>query len=37
MNVVDSSSWLAYFADEPNAKHFIDSLQDTASRETFLA
>lgn len=22
MNVVDSSAWLAYFADEPNAQHF---------------
>jgi len=31
MNIVDSSGWLAYFADEPNAKHFITPLQDTAS------
>lgn len=31
MNVVDSSGWLAYFADEPNAKHFITPLKDTAS------
>ena len=31
MNVVDSSGWLAYFADEPNAKHFITPLHDTAS------
>jgi predicted nucleic acid-binding protein len=23
MNIVDSSGWLAYFADEPNAKHFL--------------
>jgi toxin FitB len=23
MNIVDSSGWLAYFADETNAKHFI--------------
>ena len=23
MNIVDSSGWLAYFADEGNAKHFI--------------
>ena len=22
MNVIDSSAWLAYFAEEPNAKHF---------------
>ena len=31
MNFVDSSGWLAYFADEPNAKHFINPLKDTAS------
>ncbi len=31
MNIVDSSGWLAYFADEPNAKHFISPLHDTAS------
>jgi len=31
MNIVDSSGWLAYFADEPNAKHFIAPLKDTAS------
>jgi predicted nucleic acid-binding protein len=31
MNIVDSSGWLAYFADEPNAKHFIIPLKDTAS------
>ena len=31
MNIVDSSGWLAYFADEPNAKHFITPLHDTAS------
>jgi len=31
MNIVDSSGWLAYFADEPNAKHFVASLTDTAS------
>lgn len=23
MNIVDSSGWLAYFADEPNARHFL--------------
>ena len=28
MNVVDSSGWLAYFADEPNAKHFLAPLTD---------
>jgi len=31
MNIVDSSGWLAYFADEPNSKHFIIPLNDTAS------
>jgi predicted nucleic acid-binding protein len=31
MNIVDSSGWLAYFADEPNAKHFLPPLKDTAS------
>lgn len=31
MNIVDSSGWLAYFADEPNAKHFLPPLSDTAS------
>ena len=31
MNIVDSSGWLAFFADEPNAKHFLLPLQDTAS------
>jgi toxin FitB len=31
MNIVDSSGWLAYFADEPNAEHFLTPLSDTAS------
>ena len=31
MNLVDSSGWLAYFADEPNAKHFLTPLSDSAS------
>jgi toxin FitB len=31
MNIVDSSGWLAYFADEPNAKHFLVPLTDTAA------
>lgn len=31
MNIVDSSGWLAYFADEPNGKHFLTPLNDTAS------
>jgi predicted nucleic acid-binding protein len=31
MNIVDSSGWLAYFADEPNAEHFLVPLKDTDS------
>ena len=31
MNIVDSSGWLAYFADEPNANYFLTPLNDTAS------
>ncbi|MBW1785515.1 MAG: type II toxin-antitoxin system VapC family toxin [Deltaproteobacteria bacterium] len=31
MNIVDSSGWLAYFADEPNAGRFQAPLKDTAS------
>jgi predicted nucleic acid-binding protein len=31
MNIVDSSGWLAHFADEPNAKHFLAPLSDPAS------
>ena len=29
MKVVDSSAWLAWFADEPNAKHFKKAITDT--------
>jgi len=29
MNIVDSSGWLAYFADELNAKRFLTPLKDT--------
>jgi predicted nucleic acid-binding protein len=29
MNIVDSSGWLAYFADEPNAKYFLPPLSDS--------
>lgn len=29
MNVVDSSAWLAYFADEPTADFFSDAIEDT--------
>lgn len=28
MNIVDSSGWLAYFADEPDAEHFLTPLHD---------
>ena len=31
MNLVDSSGWLAYFADEPNAKHFLGPLSDPST------
>jgi len=31
MNVVDSSGWLAYFADEPHAKHFHKPLNDPSN------
>jgi len=31
MNILDSSGWLAYFADEPNAKHFLIPLEDPAN------
>jgi predicted nucleic acid-binding protein len=29
MNVVDSSAWLAYFADEKNAGFFAEAIEDT--------
>ena len=31
MNVVDSSGWLEYFADGPNAGFFAEPLQDVAA------
>lgn len=31
MNIVDSSGWLAYFADEPNARQFAPPLSDLDS------
>jgi len=31
MNIVDSSGWLAYFADEPNAKYFLSPLKDIST------
>ena len=27
MNVVDSSAWLEYFADGPNAEHFAGAIE----------
>lgn len=30
MNVVDSSAWLEYFADGPNAAHFAATIEDPA-------
>ena len=29
LNVVDSSAWLAYLADEPSADHFSGAIEDT--------
>ena len=29
MNVVDSSAWLEYFADGPNAKHFAGAVENS--------
>ena len=31
MNIVDSSGWLEYFANGPNAKRFMPALKDTES------
>jgi toxin FitB len=31
MNVVDSSAWLEYFADGPNAEHFASAIEDAAA------
>jgi predicted nucleic acid-binding protein len=31
MNIVDSSGWLEYLADGPNARHFAKPLQDTGA------
>ena len=31
MNVVDSSGWLDYFADGPNAEFFAPAVEDTAA------
>lgn len=31
MNVVDSSAWLAYFADGPNAGHFAEAIENTSA------
>lgn len=31
MNIVDSSGWLEYFADGPNADFFSEAIEDTGS------
>jgi len=31
MNIVDSSGWLEYFSDGPNAKHYLPPLNDPTS------
>jgi predicted nucleic acid-binding protein len=31
MNIIDSSGWLEYFADGPNANHYLPPLNDTPS------
>ena len=31
MNVVDSSAWLEYFADGPNAEHFAGAIEDSSA------
>ena len=31
MNIIDSSGWLEYFSDGPNAKQYLTPLNDTAS------
>ena len=31
MNIIDSSGWLEYFSDGPNADSFLDPLKDTVS------
>jgi predicted nucleic acid-binding protein len=31
MNIIDSSGWLEYFADGPNAHHYLTPLNDTSS------
>jgi predicted nucleic acid-binding protein len=31
MNIIDSSGWLEYFSDGPNAKHYLPPLKDPSS------
>jgi predicted nucleic acid-binding protein len=31
MNIIDSSGWLEYFSDGPNAKYYLPPLNDTSS------
>ena len=31
MNIIDSSGWLEYFSDGPNARHFLSPLNDPSA------
>ena len=31
MNIVDSSAWLSYFADDKNAQYFAEPIEDTTN------
>jgi predicted nucleic acid-binding protein len=31
MNIIDSSGWLEYFSDGPNAKHYLPPLKDPST------
>lgn len=31
MNIIDSSGWLEYFSDGPNAVHYLPPLKDTSA------
>jgi len=31
MNIIDSSGWLEYFSDGPNANHYLQPLNDASS------
>jgi len=36
MNIIDSSGWLEYFSDGPNAKYYLPPLNDTSSDQSSL-